>query len=326
MHTNTITGKSYIGLTKNSLQKRLRQHFQDAYRVRKGKLNYAKFPNAIRKYGTATWESTLIESGLSYDEAQAKEVYYIQKFNTYKNGYNSTVGGDSVFPEHVIKAVKEASHSSDKNIYNFINVDTKEAFSGTKFALIDKYFAKEGEYRNSRVGLSKVISGAQSTFKGWALVSVGSELINNKESKQRLNFLDKFWGNINKATETTPNKRLDIIKLNKITMRKNRPKLIRPKRGSQEWLENCRRNSTGSKNAMFGTSRPQYVKDAVSNRRRNEADKTLRTWYHKSGIIEYNIQTILLRDKYPELLISHLKRVSDGKENQHKGWKLSPWI
>ena len=67
---------------------------------------------------------------------------------------------------------------------------------------------------------------------------------------------------------------------------------------------------------------PQHVKDAVSKRRRSEADQTLRNWINSNtGTIEYSTKSIDLRDKH-SLNISHLKRVSDGKQLQHKGWKL----
>lgn len=61
---------------------------------------------------------------------------------------------------------------------------------------------------------------------------------------------------------------------------------------------------------MYGRPRCSKTKKAVSKRRKYEADQTLRAWIHiPSGTIETNIKTISLRDKYPHLNISYLKRL-----------------
>ena len=79
------------------------------------------------------------------------------------------------------------------------------------------------------------------------------------------------------------------------------------------------RNRAGENNPMFGKARPDYVKKAVSERRRQEADTTLRDWHHTSGLVEKQIRSLDLRDKYG-LNISHLKKVTDNhpKYKQHK--------
>lgn len=52
----------------------------------------------MRKYHTTIEDFNLIEDNiLTVEEANAKEMYYINKFDSYKNGYNSTLGGDSGF-------------------------------------------------------------------------------------------------------------------------------------------------------------------------------------------------------------------------------------
>ena len=51
--------------------------------------------------------------------------------------------------------------------------------------------------------------------------------------------------------------------------------------------------------------------------------QTKRNWIHPIHGIVKNVRTIDLRDLYLtyNLSISHLKRVTDKKQNQHKGWK-----
>ena len=312
--TNTITNKSYIGLTKHTVKKRFNQHKQDAFRYRKGKLPNTAFYNAIRKYGTDCWASEILEENLSYEEANIQEQYYIKHFNTYANGYNSTIGGDHKFPESVY-VKSENHHQADTKIYTFYHINGS-VFTGNKFQFMTTVF---GEItRSSRLALNKVIQGKAYSYRDWFLDYNHIQKIKEKRLQEFKNKLYKEYIAVEKTKvgrDLTP---LDLlIKQSKLN---NKP--TRLKRGSPEYMEQCRKNSTGSNNAMWGTTRPQHVKDAVSKRRRSEADQTLRNWINTTtGIIEYNIKSIDLRDKY-SLNISHLKKVTDNKQLQHKGWKI----
>lgn len=87
--TNKINRKSYIGQTTLSLKTRKRQHFRainDKY----------YFHNALKKYGQENFKWEIIEEAENY-KLNEKEIYYIKKYNTFYNGYNSTSGGNSNF-------------------------------------------------------------------------------------------------------------------------------------------------------------------------------------------------------------------------------------
>ena len=87
--TNSVNGKSYVGLTIGTLEDRLKQHFAAARKGRK-----APLPNAIRKYGENSFFISLIRSdAMSYEELQDQEISEIASRNSIKNGYNSAVGG-----------------------------------------------------------------------------------------------------------------------------------------------------------------------------------------------------------------------------------------
>lgn len=88
--SNSITNKVYVGYTKYILEKRWSQHCKNAM---KSKTN-TPFYNAIRKYGTDIWVHSILETCALATEAKTQEVLYIEKYNSYKNGYNATLGGD----------------------------------------------------------------------------------------------------------------------------------------------------------------------------------------------------------------------------------------
>lgn len=82
MHTNTITGKKYIGMTYNPFMRF--SGTGSAYKCNK------RFYADIVKYGWENFEHRILCGGLTKLEAEYMESYYIEKFNTlfYRNGYN----------------------------------------------------------------------------------------------------------------------------------------------------------------------------------------------------------------------------------------------
>lgn len=85
--TNQINGKCYIGQSINILQ-RWKQHRTNAA-VRTEALYLA-----FQKYGIENFSFEILEE-CSEEELDQKEQYYISYFNSYKNGYNMTQGGQN---------------------------------------------------------------------------------------------------------------------------------------------------------------------------------------------------------------------------------------
>ena len=87
--TNKINGKVYIGQSLN-IELRWKQHIQEAKNSRK----QTKFYNAMRKYGIDNFIFQIIEQCQpSQQILDEKQRYWIQYYNSYKEGYNSTLGG-----------------------------------------------------------------------------------------------------------------------------------------------------------------------------------------------------------------------------------------
>lgn len=105
--TSTTTGKVYIGQTTQTLQERINQHNSHAYGHQ---YNY-HFHNAIRKYGAEDFTYEIIEDGIKSTETlNERERYWISYYNSYYDGYNSTMGGDGTVrrdDELIVKLFKE---------------------------------------------------------------------------------------------------------------------------------------------------------------------------------------------------------------------------
>lgn len=111
---NKINQKIYIGCTINSLEQRFQEHL---YRCLKTDIN-SKLYNSIRKYGKENFEIMLI------DECDLIHIYetekkYIEMYNSFHNGMNSTYGGEGclgyVHPLHIRKKISENTKNGNSH-------------------------------------------------------------------------------------------------------------------------------------------------------------------------------------------------------------------
>lgn len=105
--TNDINNNVYIGKTTTSLEKRWKRHIYDSYRTDR---TTSKFHNAIKKYGENHFKIELI-GRYDNDILNEKEKFYIKLYDSYKNGYNSTLGGDG-------NLILDISHNDVMEKYN----------------------------------------------------------------------------------------------------------------------------------------------------------------------------------------------------------------
>ena len=85
--TNQINGKVYIGQSIN-IEHRWKEHIQEA---KHGDKKY-KIYLALRKYGIENFKFEILEE-CQREELNEKEIFYIEKYNSYYDGYNSNLGG-----------------------------------------------------------------------------------------------------------------------------------------------------------------------------------------------------------------------------------------
>lgn len=99
--TNTLSGRSYVGVTKRTIARRWSLHVYDAHHGRK-ELKLAK---AIRKYGSSCWLRSVLSVHETGGEAGDAEALWIRELQTRVTGYNIREGGYEKF--RVSAATKE---------------------------------------------------------------------------------------------------------------------------------------------------------------------------------------------------------------------------
>ena len=95
-------------------------------------MNKLHFDNAIKKYGWKEgFEHIILETGLSAEEANERERYYIKYYNSLEpNGYNLTAGGDGSLSHTTSQKTKEKiGRANGKEVHC---LETDDACIGTR--------------------------------------------------------------------------------------------------------------------------------------------------------------------------------------------------
>lgn len=88
---NDVNQKIYIGKTEFSIEKRFQEHCRDAFKEYNEK---RPLYSAMKKYGVENFHIEQIEEVLNDELACEREIYWIEYYGSFKNGYNATKGGD----------------------------------------------------------------------------------------------------------------------------------------------------------------------------------------------------------------------------------------
>lgn len=132
-HTCLITGKYYIGQTTKTIEQRWKGHVNNSKKDKP----YGIFQRAIKKYGEENWEHEVLESDISEEILNEREIFHIAKWNSSdtRYGYNLTEGGEGVIPNEETRKKLSESHKGktpwNKGKHDIYTLDTIEKISNT---------------------------------------------------------------------------------------------------------------------------------------------------------------------------------------------------
>lgn len=150
---NTITSKNYIGSTWKSFKSRWKQHLS---KLDNNKHHSHEMQNAFNKYGTDSFVCEILEIVDDRNKLLDREAYYIDKYDSYRNGYNEnpTPSNSPMLNE---SSCKKSSETHKKLWESIKNSMTEEEF--------EKYKQNYAEIRGKFKGCSPWNKGKKMTEK-----------------------------------------------------------------------------------------------------------------------------------------------------------------
>ncbi len=178
--TNKENGSIYIGCTINSLEKRFGEHlsrcFTSEYK--------SKLYNSMKKYGQENFTIELIEE-CDLNIIYETEKKYIEQYDSYNNGLNSTIGGEGCLgythsPEKKVKiseSLKNGNSHKGKTYEELYGDKADEQREKRRLSVKQGWGSISDEDKNKRVDSIKTSIRKNSKY--------GIDLV--KEIKQKIN-------------------------------------------------------------------------------------------------------------------------------------------
>ena len=153
--TNTLNDKVYIGQTIKTVQKRFTQHKNNSNKEYFSQIVLYK---AFNKYGIENFICEEIEE-VPNDKLDEREKYWIEYYDSYFNGYNSTLGGratqlynwdtDDIIEKYMIlksaRAVAKEISCDHSTIDRILNENGVKRFTPSQQQSKPLYFKKKDE-------------------------------------------------------------------------------------------------------------------------------------------------------------------------------------
>lgn len=145
--TNLLNNKSYVGKTTFSLEVRWNKHLQNYNNSNSHCYNYYLY-RAMRKYKINNFKIELIEEINNDSLLNEREQYWIKFYDTFKNGYNMTLGGEGqrLYNKEKIISLWE-NEKSIKEISKIMNCSSDTVYLTIKD--LDSYSPKESQRRSA---------------------------------------------------------------------------------------------------------------------------------------------------------------------------------
>lgn len=163
-YTNNINNKKYIGQSKDIKRRCKPSNYKGC----------TKFYNAIKKYGIENFSFIILEDNLTLEEANNREEYYIQYYNTIQNGYNLKSGGLN----------NEYSSESKQKMSN--SCSTKRKIQCVETGIIyDSAMDVEKKLGFFNTNIISACSGKLITAYGYHWIFVDNPIIHKKDRRKK---------------------------------------------------------------------------------------------------------------------------------------------
>lgn len=195
---NKLNNKVYIGQTIKTLEYRKKKHYRDC-----NSYNF-KFYIALKKYKKCDFEWCVIDTANNIKCLNKKEIYWIAYYNSFKEGYNSTIGGGGT------SGYSHSTKTKDKMKGRKISVETRNAVSksnaervisiATKEKMTKSHLKKhEGENNgNSKIKENDALNIIELFYKGITTSEI-AKLHNISDNSVRDIISGRTWKHIDRS-------------------------------------------------------------------------------------------------------------------------------
>ncbi len=171
--TNTLNNKVYIGQTIQRLYDRKSKHIYKAFNS--DEKNH--FYNAIRKYSVDAFLWEIIDEAKTIEELNAKEIYWINKYNSIECGYNTNEGGKNrklskVHKKKISDSLK--GHKLSKDTRNKISQTVRKHLRDNGHPLSGKPISK-GHKIKLQIKVRKLNPKTKEVLKDYKSITEASE-------------------------------------------------------------------------------------------------------------------------------------------------------
>lgn len=183
--TNQITGDKYIGQTKVNFEVRWGRHIND---LKNNSHDNEYLQRAWNKYGDNAFIFEAIHICDDLDILNDLEIYYIKKYDSFKNGYNLTSGGDGfegeISEETRLKMILNSKISARNN-----SDYTESQISKVKELLSDENYVGKLSKISKLTGVRENVISSVRALTSW--IDVREDLnekiktINDKEGRNK---------------------------------------------------------------------------------------------------------------------------------------------
>ena len=186
MISNDINDQKYVGKTKN-VDDRWKQHKNNS--ISSTWLFHLPLYSDMRKYGIDKFHIKTLEEVENDCEAERREQYWIQYYDTFQNGYNSTLGGNGSYLynyEELLKLWNEGKTikqiSSIMNCNDFVvrtmldkqGVETQERKDRSAYRQEDSHKQYRREVQQKDINTNDVINTYKSVLEAAKTISCDS--------------------------------------------------------------------------------------------------------------------------------------------------------
>jgi group I intron endonuclease len=174
--TNKINGKIYVGQTIQELEKRVKNHIKESK-----KSNNRPILNAIKKYGIENFDIQIIDSALTHEELDTKEIKWIEELNCLTpSGYNILGGG-----QFKMKTTEEFSKRISEGLKNSEKWNTTKNSEEYKKKILDSFirwnkgkkFNEEHKLKLWNANKDRILEFNESTSKKWIIVEQNNKIL-----------------------------------------------------------------------------------------------------------------------------------------------------